>query len=341
MKTHLESTLLAIGQVLVWALLILAPGLISYLIVPEGGMHTSFFALAFFMIAPMAVIYLINFYLLVPLLFFRKYYLLYSLAAIMLIMAGNYNFWLADVSELEVLARMGFYTYLVVNVVINALVTLAALGLRYFLRTYQLQSQYEENKRKMAEAELHWLKNQLNPHFLFNSLNNISSLTQIDPDLAQESIAQLSDLLRYALYESNKPWVPLSGEIEFMSNYISLMRLRCSSTTQVEVDILDASSVPSLPDIPPLLFISFIENAFKHGVSNNQPSSIRIHLSCEGETILFRCSNTNLPKTTCDHSGSGIGLENTRRRLELCYPDAYVWHQRIENGVYYIEVKLN
>lgn len=341
MNSHLESILLAVGQVLVWALLILAPGLIGYLIVPEGGMHSSFFALSFFMIAPMAIVYLINFYLLVPLLFFRKHYWSYALAVVGLIAIGNYNYWLADVSQLEVLARVGFYTYWVVNVVIYAIVTLAALGLRYYLRTRQLQTQYEENKRKMAEAELNWLKNQLNPHFLFNSLNNISSLTQIDPDLAQESIAQLSDLLRYALYESNKPRVPLAGEIDFMNNYISLMRLRCSSTTQVEVDLLEHTTAPALPDIPPLLFISFIENAFKHGVSNNQPSSIRISLSCEGETVKFSCSNTNLPKTTHDRSGSGIGLENTRRRLDLCYPGAYTWNQRIEDGIYNIEVVLN
>jgi len=340
MKTHLESTLLAIGQVLVWALLILAPGFVSYMLLPEGNSHVQFFQLSFFMIFPMAIIYLVNFYVLVPYLFFRRHYWGYALFALGLILLCNYNYWHTDVSGLEDFARTGFYTYLSINLILNIILSATALGLRYFLRTRQLQAQYEESQRKMTEAELNWLKNQLNPHFLFNSLNNISSLTQIDPDMAQEAIAMLSDLLRYALYETNKQRVPLAGEIEFMRNYISLMKLRCSSLTAVEVDMPEETSSTKLPEIPPLLFISFIENAFKHGVSNNQKSEIRIELTCVGEEVTFRCCNTNLPKTTSDRSGSGIGLENTRRRLELCYPNSYDWHQEVKEDVFEIEVKF-
>lgn len=101
-----------------------------------------------------------------------------------------------------------------------------AISIRYVMRQ-------GEKKQKEVEAELAWLKNQINPHFLFNTLNNISSLTQIDADKAQDTLMQLSDLLRYAMYETNKPKVPLEGEVEFMRNYIELMKLRCNEMTRV------------------------------------------------------------------------------------------------------------
>ena len=187
-----------------------------------------------------------------------------------------------------------------------------ALGIRHFIRTRQLRQQLKDEKTKNTEAELAWLKNQINPHFLFNTLNNISSLTQIDADAAQDAIAQLSDLLRYAMYETNKPLVPIQGEVEFMRNYISLMELRCNDKTEVTTTF----DVQQDVEIAPLLFISLIENAFKHGVSTSRPSKIDIRLLQNEDELVFNCDNTNYPKDDADRSGSGIGLENTRRRLD-------------------------
>ena len=205
------------------------------------------------------------------------------------------------------------------------------------MKTRQIRKQLEEEKQKNTEAELAWLKNQLNPHFLFNTLNNISSLTQIDPDAAQDSIAQLSDLMRYAMYETNKEMVPLEGEMEFMRNYIELMKLRCNEKATVDYQMNVQHEQLTLP---PLLFISLIENAFKHGLSNSQPSSIRILLEERDGNITFCCDNTNFPKSDKDRSGSGIGLENTHRRLELLYPGRYSWEQALENDIYHIRITL-
>ena len=191
------------------------------------------------------------------------------------------------------------------------------LGIRHFIRTRQIRQQLKDEQTKHTEAELAWLKNQINPHFLFNTLNNISSLTQIDPDAAQDAIAQLSDLLRYAMYETNKKTVPISGEVEFMRNYISLMKLRCNEKTEVKTTFNIEQDV----EIAPLLFISLIENAFKHGVSSSRSSIIDIHLE--------------------QRSGSGIGLENTRRRLELMYADHYTWQNWLENDIYHVYLKLS
>ena len=207
-----------------------------------------------------------------------------------------------------------------------------AMSIRYVIRQ-------QERKQKEVEAELAWLKNQINPHFLFNTLNNISSLAQIDGDETQEAIMQLSDLLRYAMYETNKPKVPISGDVEFMRNYIELMKLRCNEMTQVksQFSILN----PQL-EIAPLLFISLIENAFKHGMNSFAEANINISLTEDGEHICFVCDNTNNPKPTKDRSGSGIGLENTRRRLDLLYNGKYEWEQNITpENIYHVKILLN
>ena len=195
-----------------------------------------------------------------------------------------------------------------------------------------------EKKQKEVEAELAWLKNQINPHFLFNTLNNISSLTQIDADEAQDAVMQLSDLLRYAMYETNKPKVPLDGEVEFLRNYIELMKLRCNEMTTVstEIEVADRNM-----EVAPLLFISLVENAFKHGMNSNAPATIDISLKQEDGTLVFVSDNTNNPKPTKDRSGSGIGLENTRRRLDLLYQGRYQWEQTITpENIYHVKITL-
>ena len=340
MKRDMKQDLTLFGlQILVWFLLMLAPAGVCYLIDPAGQRHWMFLFQAISLIGPMGVVYMINFYVLVPYLFFRNHKGGYLLAAFVLILLMNARWIPAAFMIPDAIARGGLITLLASSIAIHALSTLGAFGLRGYLRSHQIQRQLDEERRKSTEAELTWLKNQLNPHFLFNSLNNISSLTQIDPDQAQDAIGQLSDLLRYALYESNKPLVPLSGEAEFMHNYISLMKLRCSTSTIVEEEMMldNASSM----QIAPLLFISFIENAFKHGTSNNQPSKISIRLTAETKQLTFECRNTNFPKSDTDRSGSGVGLENTRRRLDLLYPDKYEWKQTLEDGFYSIRLTLN
>ena len=209
----------------------------------------------------------------------------------------------------------------------------AALGLRHFIRVQRIRQQLQEEKARHTEAELAWLKNQINPHFLFNTLNNISSLAAIDGEATQEAIAQLSDLLRYAMYETNKVAVPLQGEVDFMSNYIALMKLRVGRNTVVNTHF--SIQNPQM-EIAPLLFISIIENAFKHGVSSNKPSHIIIRMEQHDDKLSFECRNSNYPKAATDRSGKGIGIENTRRRLNLLYPDRYTWDQGIcDNGESY------
>lgn len=207
-----------------------------------------------------------------------------------------------------------------------------AAGLAGILRMSQQWHKAElgrqEAELKRTEAELQNLKNQINPHFLLNTLNNIYALIAFNQEKAQQAVQDLSKLLRHVLYENDQHYTSLNHEIEFLKNYISLMRIRLSDQVEVRLNI-------DLPEenhlkIAPLIFISLIENAFKHGISPTEPSFIHIDLKGdESGTIQFKIANSNFPKKQNDVSGSGIGLEQVQKRLELMYPQKYEWIRNI------------
>jgi two-component system sensor histidine kinase AlgZ len=173
------------------------------------------------------------------------------------------------------------------------------------MRLSQMQTKQKEMEKAMTEAELKNLKNQINPHFLLNTLNNIYALSQFDPPKSSSAILELSELLRYVLYDNDKTYVPLREEVDFIRNYIELMQLRLTDNVKVYTtfDISEKSNTM----VAPLIYISLIENAFKHGVSNDEPSIIEFNLSeKENGEIYFLCRNTCFPKTNSDKSGSGI-----------------------------------
>ncbi len=333
------------AQVAVWAVVLSALPLATFLSTQDlHSTRTSFYVVWGLFQAPL-VIYFVNFYLLGPHLFFKRRYWLFVLCNLVLILGLNSQFFLLyynrnnipNMSAMDANMWVGFFGGFLMFLVLNCMVAAIAVGIRHFIRTRQIRQQLQEEKAKNTEAELAWLKNQINPHFLFNTLNNISSLTQIDPDKAQDAIAQLSDLLRYAMYETNKPQVPIQGEVAFMRNYVELMKLRCNDKAVVNAEF----TTPQSPlDIAPLLFISLIENAFKHGLSSSRDSRIDIALTTDEHQLTFTCNNTNFPKDDADRSGSGIGIENTRRRLDLIYKDRYTWEQSLEEGIYKVKVTI-
>jgi len=283
---------------------------------------------------PIILVYLVNYYLLVPYLYQRNKWL-FILANALLIFLMNLGWYEDDFYEEPYYSD--YYIFIILDLLMNALSAACALGVRHILRLHEVEIQLEEMKHKSMEAELVWLKNQLNPHFLFNTLNNISSLVYIDADHAQDSITKLSDLLRYALYESSKAEVSLSDEVEFMQNYISLMKLRCSDKVKVET-YFDLSQ-PGVK-IAPMLFISVLENAFKHGVSTHQPSFIHASLCVKDDNIVFTCDNSNFPKKDKNLTAGGVGIENTQRRLELLYPQRSKYVHTLQDDIYHVEIKI-
>lgn len=195
------------------------------------------------------------------------------------------------------------------------------------------EKERQQLEQERTEAELKNLKNQLNPHFLFNTLNNIYSLIAISPDRAQSAVLELSKMLRYVLYENAQAYVPMEKELEFNHNYIELMRLRLARHVKVEVDM--PRGLCRGYQIAPLLFITLIENAFKHGTSATEPSFVTIVMREPSPGVIeCRIENSCFPKNENDKSGSGIGLKNLSRQLELLYPGKYTLHAESDTRVY-------
>ncbi|MFA5818838.1 MAG: histidine kinase [Bacteroidales bacterium] len=193
-----------------------------------------------------------------------------------------------------------------------------SVGLRVLERHSQIEKWQKELEKEKLNSELAFLKNQISPHFFFNTLNNIYSLISTNAEDSQKAVLKLSKLMRYLLYESEQGNTRLSNEIDFMNNYIDLMKLRMSDKISLKV------SFPGEYEdinIPPLLFIPFIENAFKHGISYREKSFIDISMLAIKDSITFRCANS-LFKTRkeAENIHSGIGLENVSKRLSLLFP---------------------
>ena len=222
-------------------------------------------------------------------------------------------------------------SFAVRNTVIYIAIVGIAVAVKMTTEWYNNEAQRKEIEKSQAEAELANLKSQVNPHFLFNTLNNIYSLIQIDPTQAQEAVHDLSGMLRYVLYESQKDTVPLSKECEFLREYVKLMSARLTSGVKLEVSLPETSSDRQ---IAPLLFIPLIENAFKHGISDSSGSFIRIRLSEDDEYVRCLVENSCHPKDDTDRSGSGIGITNLKRRLDLLYPGAYSFEYGRVQSVY-------
>jgi hypothetical protein len=186
-----------------------------------------------------------------------------------------------------------------------------------------------------AQAELAFLKAQINPHFLFNTLNNIYSLAITHNEHTAASIMKLSNILRYVTDDVLQDFVPLVQEVDCIQDYISLQQLRLGKKTTVSFNLTGA---PAQRLIAPLVLMTFVENAFKYGISNHQASSIVIDLQVHPGSIHFRCSNALFPRKQTDREG--IGIANTRKRLEHLYPKRYTLNITTDEQLYTVDLTL-
>ena len=210
------------------------------------------------------------------------------------------------------------------------------LGLKYYFRHRQDRERLIALERQNLEQQLEYLKYQINPHFLMNTLNNIHALVDIDPEQAKETIVELSKMMRFVLYEGSKQKVPLRQELIFLDNYIQLMRMRITDN-KVDINVDIPQAIPDR-EIPPLMMITFVENAFKHGVSYQQHSFIHINIQIIDNKLHFVCSNSKVPQGE-DHHG-GLGLQNVKRRLELIYGRTYQLDIKDEENTYTVNLIL-
>ncbi|GAA4416645.1 histidine kinase [Nibrella viscosa] len=203
--------------------------------------------------------------------------------------------------------------------------TALVLGISTSIRAVQKWQKDAQLRQELEQAkvstELSFLKAQINPHFFFNTLNNIYALTLIDADMAREALHKLSRMMRYVLYETQNGTTLLSKEIDFVEDYMQLMQLRLTEKVNVQFD--KPSPIRDVP-VAPMLLLPFVENAFKHGVSALHSSRIYVGIKQYNGTLDMEVRNTVFTEKTLSlDQGSGIGLANTRRRLDLLYPDNY------------------
>lgn len=222
------------------------------------------------------------------------------------------------------------------------------VGVKLYFRQRKDQERMLQLENDNLEQQLEYLKYQINPHFLMNTLNNIHALVDIDPEQAKETIVELSKIMRFVLYEGSKQKVALRQELIFLENYIELMKMRFTDQVTITVNLPDM--IPDR-DIPPLLLITFVENAFKHGVSYQQKSFVYVDISLtegvkgserDGTSLLFTCRNSKVAKAegTANPSEHGVGLQNARQRMDLLYGNSYTLDINDAPDSYTVTLKL-
>ena len=211
------------------------------------------------------------------------------------------------------------------------------LGVKLYFRSQEDADILSQIEKHALERQLQYLKYQVNPHFLMNTLNNIHALVDIDPERAKTSIVELSKLMRYVLYEGNNKLTPLSREVQFLNNYVRLMSMRYSDNVRISLDVPEI-----LPDsmLPPLLLVIFVENAFKHGISYRTKSFVEISLQPHGDRLLFNCRNSRQQKPQDENMKGGVGLSNVRRRLDLLFPGNYTLDIKEQEDTYTVHLDI-
>ena len=232
-------------------------------------------------------------------------------------------------------ARLFMGQHDIIAVVILLLMMGMNIGIKLYFKQRGDRKRLEQLEKENLEQQLEYLKYQINPHFLMNTLNNIHALVDIDPEKSKQTILELSKMMRFVLYEGNKQVVPLDREIAFLQNYIQLMKLRYTDKVKITVDV--PKNLPN-KEVPPLMFITFVENAFKHGVSYRQASFIDIAISIGEDKLVFDCRNSRIPKEDDKHGG--VGLANVKKRLELIYGNRYALDIKDEQDTYTVKLSL-
>lgn len=321
-----------------WAVVFIMPALIF---ISEGNqrfeeaLYRSLASLPFLML----LFYLCYFWL-IDKLWFKKQYIFFILVAVTLILCVSYSkYELFSYFDLHKGKRHmpPFHAFVYFDFLSNLLPVVFAMAIRYAQRNFSLEIAQKEAQAHKLQADLTQLRYQLQPHFFFNALNNIYSLIEFDPQKAQQSVHSLSKLMRHFMQNSDQKQISLAEEVDFLQQYISLMQLRLTDKTTVQVDF--PKQVPQLT-IAPLLFISLVENAFKHGVSATTTTTLSFSLKVEGNTVIFRSENTKIPTQESLYS-SGIGIDNLKKRLTLLYPERHQYTIEEKEGKYIAQLTID
>ena len=304
----------------------------------------------------MVILFYSNYYILIPNFLTKKKFFIYSLTIIVLLAVAFSSARFITLTfdsrhELENIRRrhhpekaeeilhriargrgMGavFFSFLVLAV---------STSIRVTGDWYRMDKKRKDMENEKLTSELNLLKSQINPHFFFNTLNNIYSLAIRKSEKTPEAIVKLSQLMRYIIYDTDKDKVPLSKEIEYIQNYIELEKLRLRENVKIEFRVEGAVNDKL---IEPLLLLPFIENAFKHGIDHLNPCIISICLTIQDSRLILSVENPYLPRSGKDiNEIQGIGRYNAERRLHLLYKDNYQLDTTMTEKIFRVELTLN
>lgn len=223
------------------------------------------------------------------------------------------------------------------NTVLFLLIFTMGTSISVVQRWLKTEQDRKETENEKLNTELSFLKSQVNPHFFFNTLNNIYSLAVVRSEKTAPAVMKLSAIMRYILTETQRDLVPLQNEIDFINNFIELQKVRLTDKVTLQINTSDASSDLL---VAPLLFIPFVENAFKYGVSTKESSTIDIAISSGGSKIYFTARNYIVPSENNLMENTGIGINNVKRRLELMYPGKHKLSTFEKDNYYNVHLEI-
>jgi sensor histidine kinase YesM len=325
-------------HVLVWVAFLLVP----LIFIESATGRERFMIIGWFQQLLMATYFYYNFFWLIPRFLLRKKgwtYTFFLIIGLLVICGLNVAFALATAGVVEHRHAFSFWRTATFPIYPSVLAFALSTSVRITMEWFRNERQKKEMEAEKLTSELAFLKSQVNPHFLFNILNNICSLARKKSDQTEDAIIRLSQIMRYMLQDSKDEKVNLEREVDYLQSYIELQRLRLPDMVKIE---FLTEGRPELLSIEPLLLIPFVENAFKHGVSYLDTSEISIRLICQGKSLVFRVDNTFVKHTDdMNEQGSGIGLKNVMRRLELLYPGRHILKITEQGNHYHVDLTLN
>ena len=334
-----------------WGVLLLSPLFGAFLkdiaFWPTKEEMLSFWAF----LLPALILFFLNNTILMPFLLYKKkgrLFVLYLLC-IMVVFTIIYMSFPLDkppgIDNVKVLQKREVWGFFVnprnVQILIATFVLVFNVCVRLLFFTIRRDEHVRELEKEQLRSNLEYLRYQINPHFFMNSLNNIHALIDIDKEKAQSALIELSGLMRYVLYDKSSMFLPLEKEIQFLGNYIDLMRLRYTDKLEIKTSF---ASEPQGVYVPSLLFMQFVENAFKHGVTYKKQSQIYVSFDVDEDSgnVVFICRNT-LPEVDGSAvlpASGGIGFENARKRLDLLYGEKASLDISNDGNWYSVELKI-
>ena len=298
-------------------------------------------------LSPFLIVFLVNNAVLSPYLLLKKKMLWYLLSVTVLIivvvmLSPNIRYlinWVYEYFDGERLQRRFLKTrgdVLGEKAIMSTLVVGVNNTIKLLIKRQVDETEHEEQKKLLLQTELSFLRNQISPHFFMNTLNNIHTLIEVDPDKAGKSVIQLSELMRHMLSEANREKATIKAEFDFLTSYINLMKLRTSKRVKIDVDFKVANNERLIPSF---LFVSLVENAFKYGVDYSKPSHISVSADIIDNSLRFRSINTiNYQSRT--KQTTGLGLENLRKQLDLLFKGDYVLDISEKEEKYSVYLKI-